>query len=291
MGRIAQTAKQLVAALLLCAAAPAQRVVPEGTLPAGTPHVYKRVDGRELKLYVVPAAGEGTRRPAIVLFHGGGWVGGTPAQFNHQAEYLASRGVTAVLVQYRLLARDTNDPPTVCVQDAKSAMRWVRGHAAELGIDPARIAAGGGSAGGHLAAFLGLMDGIDDPADDRAVSARANAMVLFNPVFDNGPGGWGAERVRDRYREFSPWHNVRAGAPPAIVFVGTQDDLLPVKTVLAFQQAMRDAGAKCEVKVYEGQKHGFFNYRDDNRYYRDTMIAADEFLASIGWLTGPPTLR
>lgn len=256
-------------------------------MPVGTPHVYKTVAGRELKLYVLsPKAGPGNqRRPAIVFFHGGGWVGGAPSQFNDMSEHFASRGMVAVQVEYRLLDKKKPDPPLVCVQDAKSAMRWVRAHAAELGIDPNRIASGGGSAGGHLAAFVGMVNGLDDPADDLSISPKSNAMLLFNPVFDNGPGGWGHERVGDRYREFSPFHNITSAAPPAIVFVGSQDKLLPSKTVLAFRDAMRKAGVRCEANIYEGQEHGFFNVANqDGRYFRETRDAADAFLVSLGWL-------
>ena len=132
------------------------------------------------------------------------------------------------------------------MNDAKSAMRWVRSHAAELGIDPNRIASGGGSAGGHLAAFVGMVEGKDDPQDDTKVSAKSNAMCLFNPVFDNGPGGWGTERVGDRYQEFSPAHNITKDDPPAIVFLGSQDKLIPVKTLETFKANMEKAGVRCE---------------------------------------------
>jgi acetyl esterase/lipase len=262
--------------------------------PRGQAYVYKRVDDRDLTLYVTkPDAWKPSdRRPAIVFFHGGGWVGGKPGQFTEHSKYFASRGMVAVQVEYRLLDRESNDPPIVCVRDAKSAMRWVRSRAETLGVDPERIASAGGSAGGHLAAFVGMVDGGDDPTDDLSVSAKSNAMVLFNPVFDNGPEGWGSQRVGDRYKEFSPFHNISQDDPPAIVFLGTEDKLIPVKTATDFEAAMKKTGIHCELLLFEGKPHGFFNHgRYQNEPYYKTVVAADKFLASLGWLEGPPTLK
>lgn len=258
--------------------------------PAGEGAVFKKVDGRELRLWIVKPADwkAADQRPAVVFFYGGGWVGGAPGQFNVQSLYLATRGIVCVQAQYRLLDKKGTEPPVVCCRDAKSAMRWVRSHAKQLGIDPNRIASAGGSAGGHLAAFVGMVEGTDEPADDKTVSPKANAMLLFNPVFDNGPGGWGEARVGKRFKEFSPVHNISSGAPPAIVFLGTQDKLIPVKTVKDFKANMQKAGSRCEAFFYEDQPHGFFN-RDP--WQTRTLIEADKFLASLGWLTGPPTLK
>lgn len=258
--------------------------------PIGEARIYKTVGDRALKLYIVKPDGWKAQdtRPALVLFHGGGWVGGTPALLNPQAEYFSTRGMVCALVEYRLLKDKPGAPPTECIQDAKSAMRWVRSHAAELGIDPHRIGAGGGSAGGHLAAFTGLVDGLDDPADDLPVSPKPNALVLFNPVFNLGPGQYGQARVGERFKEFSPAHNITASAPPAIVFLGTKDKLIPVATVEEFKAGMERVGVRCEVRFYEGQPHGFFNREP---YRTRTLIEADKFLASLGWLQGPPKVQ
>ena len=175
---------------------------------------YKTVDAQKLKIHISKPADwkPADTRPAVVFFHGGGWVGGKPGQFDAHCEHLTKRGMVCFQVQYRLLSKDqsTGDrTPTKCIHDAKSAMRWVRSRAIEFGIDPNRIASGGGSAGGHLAAFLGTTDGTDDPNGDALPSARANAMLLFNPVYNNGPNesglkAWGTSRVGDRFKEFSP---------------------------------------------------------------------------------------
>lgn len=252
--------------------------------------VYKEIDGTELKMYIEkPADWQATdSRPAIVFFFGGGWVGGSPSQFAPQSEYFASRGMVGIRVQYRVIPKGNDGPPVICCNDAKSAMRYVRAHALELGIDPDRIAAAGGSAGGHLAAFTSMVDGQDDAQDDTSVSPRAQAMVLFNPVFDNGPeDGWGTKRVGDRYPEFSPAHNISADDPPAIVFLGSEDNLIKVSVLERFAKKMAEAGVRCEPVVYKGVGHGFFNKEP---YRSMTLIAADRFLVSLGWLEGEPTI-
>jgi acetyl esterase/lipase len=141
----------------------------------------KKIADVELKLYVTKPKDwkASDNRPAIVFFHGGGWVGGAPGQFTEHSKYFASRGLVCVQAQYRLLDKKKNDPPIICINDAKSAMRWVRSRADELGIDPNRIASGGGSAGGHLAAFVGLAEGVDDPKDDlhRVSQVKRHAAI------------------------------------------------------------------------------------------------------------------
>ncbi len=272
----------LLAAPLACAGAT------EPPSIAGEPHVYKRVGEADLRLWVArPGQWQpDDRRPAIVFFHGGGWIGGKVTQFEEHARHFVDRGAVCFLAHYRFVPRDDGTPPTVCIQDARSAMRWVRARAGEFGIDPQRIAAAGGSAGGHLAAHAALVDALDDPSDDLAVSPRPDALLLFNPVLDNGPGGFGASRVRERIAEFSPAHNVAPGAPPTVLFLGTEDKLIPVATLELFRDRMRAAGARCDLHIYEGQAHGFFNPSRSIEHFTRTLQTADEFLQSLGWL--PP---
>ena len=246
--------------------------------------VYKKVGDRELSLHIEKPADwkAGDKRPAMVFFFGGGWVAGTANQFRPQSEYLAGRGIVGIRVEYRTIPKGDKGPPLVCCADAKSAMRFVRGHASELGVDPSRIAGAGGSAGGHLAAFTALVDGLDDTADDTKISCKPDALVLFNPVFNNGPGQWGHERVGERFKEFSPAHNISKSAPPTTVFLGDSDKLIPVSVLREFEAAMKAAGARCDAHVYAGGAHGFFNKEP---HLSQTMEAMDKFLVSLGWLT------
>ncbi len=245
--------------------------------------VYKKVDDRELKLHIEKPADwkPDDRRPAVVYFFGGGWVGGTPEQFRPQSEYFSRRGVVGFRVEYRTIPKGEKGPPLVCCADAKSAMRYVRCHAAELGVDPARIAAAGGSAGGHLAAFTALVTGLDDPADDIKISCRPNALLLFNPVFNNGPGQWSHERLGGRFREFSPAHNIDKGAPPTCVFLRDSDKLIGVPVLREYEAAMKATGARCYAHLYSGAPHGFFN---NEPHKSQTTAEADKFLVSLGWL-------
>src|SRR6185436_11894787 len=130
---------------------------------------YKTVGETKLALYVFNPEGHkaSDTRPAIVFFFGGGWTSGSPAQFEQQCRYLASRGMVAMTADYRVASRH-QVKAAQCVADAKSAIRYVRAHAKELGVDPKRIAAGGGSAGGHIAGCTGTLPGLDEPGEDKA---------------------------------------------------------------------------------------------------------------------------
>ncbi|MDD4872255.1 MAG: alpha/beta hydrolase, partial [Kiritimatiellae bacterium] len=267
-------------------------VMAQGRTIAGKPYVYKKVGERELKLYVVNPTDwkSEDKRPAIVFYHGGAFIGGSPSQFNEHAKYLASRGMVVVLVEDRFVSKKkAMEFPIVCIQDARSAMRWVRSHAGELGIDPNRVASGGGSAGGYLAAAVGMMDGNDDPQDDLKVPAKSNAMVLFNPLLDMQQFAPCTGPAAEQSKELSPINNISAGDPPGIIFFGSEDKL--GSCVNDFKAKMEKAGTRCEVRIYEGQKHGFFNYgKNENKYYLETLGEVDKFLASLGLLSGPPTL-
>lgn len=278
--------------LFLGLIAPAQAAATDEPA-AGTPLpqptrevVYKRAGDATLKLGIFEPEEirPGQTYPALVLFFGGGWTSGTPSQFYPQCAWFASRGMIAITPDYRTAKKD-HVSPRECVEDAKSAMRWIRAHAAELHLDPQRIAAGGGSAGGHLAAATACITAYDAAGDDLTVSPRPDALVLFNPVLDNGPDNYGYDRVKDYYQTFSPAHNVRPGLPPTLIMVGTKDQLIPGKTMENYRAAMLKAGNRCELIFYPDQVHGFFNFRDGhNPYYDQTLAAADAFLVSTGFL-------
>lgn len=246
---------------------------------------YKKFGDVVLNLHVFEPKGHKPtdKRAAIVFFFGGGWNGGSPTQFYPHCTHLAEKGVFAAAAEYRVKSRN-GTTPFECVKDGKSAVRYLRANAVNLGIDPDRIAAGGGSAGGHVAAATATVPELNESGEDRSVSERPNALVLFNPVYDNGPNGYGYSRVQDRYQEISPFHNIRKGMPPAIVFLGTKDKLIPVSTAEAFKKKMEQVGSRSELMLFEGASHGFFNHgRGDGSAYIQTVAAMDKFLDSLGY--------
>jgi acetyl esterase len=289
--------------LLLCTIASlltsARIQITGSKVPADTSNIrteiYKTVGTLELKMKLIYPSNHKASKPlpAIAFFFGGGWVSGSINQFMAHAGYLASRGMIAVLVDYRVKSRHHTSPVDAAT-DAKSAIRYLRANAGRLGIDPSHLAAGGGSAGGHLAAVTGNAPGLDQPGEDLSVSSKPNALILFNPVFDNGPNGYGFEACggEAHYREISPIDNIRKGAPPTIVFLGTSDKLIPVAVAQNYKKLMEEAGSRCDLFLYEGQQHGFFNKgKEGDKYFIKTLYQCDIFLTSLGYLKGKPTFK
>jgi len=225
----------------------------------------------------------------IVFFFGGSWNKGDPSHFYPQAAHYASKGIVSVCPDYRTKNRHGTEP-LVCDTDAKSAIRWVRSHAGELGIDPNRIAASGGSAGGQVAASTGMTEAFNDPNDDKNISPKPAALILFNPVCDNGPpDGFGYERVKDYWQDFSPMNNINKNTPPTVIFLGKKDTLFPSAKAEEYRKLMAQAGVRCELYLYKGRTHGFFNYRNgENEDYYDTLEKTEKFLISIGFLSPEP---
>jgi acetyl esterase/lipase len=248
-------------------------------------HVYKKTPEGELLLHCfLPADWKPSdQRPVIVFFFGGGWKNGSFEQFAPQSRYFASRGIVAISADYRILNKHKTKPDRA-VEDAKSAIRWVRANAAKLGIDPEKVIAGGGSAGGHLAAATALVTKFD-AADDAKASAVPNALVLFNP-FLNGTGrtieGSDGSNIAEA---ISPTLYLKKGAPPTILFFGTSDAL--ANHGREFIAKAKPLGVRAELYTAEGLPHGFFNR---SPWCEATARQADLFLTSLGYLKGDPTI-
>lgn len=237
--------------------------------------VYRTASQGELALDVFAPEGDGGPAPALVFFFGGGWKSGTTTQFHPHCAHFAARGAWCACAEYRVSERH-GTTPWESVEDAVTALRYVRTHAGSLGVDPARIVAAGGSAGGHLAACTAFVDGGEE---------RPAALVLFNPVIDLSPERYTQVGAGERRLAISPLHHVGADLPPTCLFLGDRDHLIPAASAADYRERMTAVGVRCDLHSYGGQAHGFFNFEDGgNPYFRDCLLAADGFLTGLGIL-------
>jgi acetyl esterase len=269
--------------LFLSSQAHAERV----SGPPGKVYTYKETkEGeRELEVYFPKDHSAATEAvPCIIFFHGGGWSGGSRDAFKYQCAYFASRGIVAVTVTYRLTnkkdkatMKGKESPKRLCIPDAKSAIRWVKQHANDLGVDPDRLIVSGGSAGGHIGLIATSHSELNHPDDPKGLNTTVAARVLFNPALSSGDAN---------DPEIDVIQHLKPGAPPTIAFFGSKDTWLKGWTP-AYEKWKSLENTLIEVQIAEGQSHAFFN----SQPWADlTLIAADQFLQKQGLLTGPPTL-
>lgn len=244
--------------------------------------VYKKVKERELRLHLFNPNGfkKSDARPCFIAFHGGGWLKGEPRRFYPIIDEFVKRGMVGISAEYRLV--DTIAGITVfdCVKDANSVIRYARQHANELGVDPQKIIVSGGSAGAHLAVGTALFDVINEVNDYLDVSTVPDALVLYYPVIDTSPDGYGAKRIGKQWRQLSPLHNVKQGLPPMIIFHGTSDKVTPFRGAKNFQDVMIRAGNRCELIVKEGGIHGYMMF--EKKYYEEAILQTITFLENCG---------
>jgi acetyl esterase/lipase len=253
--------------------------------------VYKEIDGVSLEMTMYkPQVSSNVKLPAIVFFFGGGWVSGSPSQFELHAEYLATRGIIAFCPDYRTKSRHSTTP-FESVMDAKSAVRYLKSHGNELGIDTGKIVASGCSAGGHLAACTAVIKNVNETMDDMSISAVPKALVLFNPVLDTGKKGYGREKLNGREFELSPVHHITASVPTTLIMHGMADKTVPYENSIRFNYLMKQQGNKSILEGYKKQDHGFFNYSRSPKYFKKTLSKTEIFLEENGFLRGESWLN
>ncbi|UCG52810.1 MAG: alpha/beta hydrolase [Candidatus Latescibacterota bacterium] len=244
--------------------------------------VFKTVDGVTLDAFIYrPRDSEaGEKRTALAFFHGGGWSLGKPEWGDWQCRHFSSLGLVCVSFQYRLKTQH-GVTPLESIADAKSAIRWMRQNAHDLGIDPNKIVGSGFSDGGHLATCTVMIDRFDEPDEDHTVSSAANALMLWSTPVKIIADSWFDEILRGRAESSAcdPAQHIKPGLPPSIVFQGTMDDQVPPRTVQEFVSEMKKAGNRCDLHIYEGQTHLEWGKNGD-----DVLAKMDQFLISIGFL-------
>jgi acetyl esterase/lipase len=246
--------------------------------------MYKKAAGRELKLHVFEPEGfkSTDKRPCYIVIHGGGWRGGQASRMYPFAEHFAKLGMVGVSVEYRLLGKEPGNTVFDCVKDGRSAVRYVRAHASEFGIDPQQIVVSGGSAGGHVAVSTALFDAVNEEGEDTSVSPVPNALILLFPVIDTSALGYGQAKIGERWKELSPVDHVKPGVPPTLTFHGTGDTVTPFAGAKRFHEDMLKAGNRSELVVNEGGVHGYL--MGTAPLYDECMARSEAFLRSLSFI-------
>ncbi len=243
--------------------------------------IYKRAGKYELEVYIwLPENwNRSDRRGAIAFFHGGGWECGKPSWGQLQCEDLAGRGYVAMSFEYRLIT-EHDATPVESMIDAKSAIRWLRQNARNYGVNPNQIAALGFSAGGHIAACTVTTDMYNEEHEDKRVSSRANALILWSAAVKTDKDKWFSEHLKGDFRkEYNPAGCVTKGLPPTIIFHRDRDYLVPLKYNRKFSQDMQKAGNRCDLHIYKGQGHLGWSRQN----VEDVRQKSDSFLMSLGF--------
>lgn len=235
-------------------------IVMAHALPGGaeevetTVHIYKAVNDTTLTLAVEHPTGEGPF-PVVVYIHGGTWSLGDYQQFEGHSRHLAARGVAGVRIHYRKAPQGAVLADTMA--DVLDAVEWVRQHAEEYSFDLSRLGIAGASAGAHLG-------GLAVPQVPETV-----AFVGVNGVYDIEAAEPNLRRLKfpfERYfgpiteehlREESPHHQIGIKPPPALLFHGTHDEIVPVTQSLKYANALHKRGGDARVILYAGEDHGY----------------------------------
>jgi acetyl esterase/lipase len=247
---------------------------------------YANPDNQHLMVNMArPKTGEGPF-PAILCIHGGGFRAGTREGYDGLIRQFARRGYVAVTVTYRLAPRY---PFPAAIYDVKAAVRWLRANAAKYHIDPARIGATGGSAGGHLAQFLGVTSDVKEfEGDEGNLDKSSTVAVVVNyygpsdftksygksvdaaevlPLFLGGD----LQQARQRHILSSPLYWVTPHAAPTLCVHGTKDNYVAYEQATWLVDRLKAAGVEAELLTLEGAGHGFAG--EDARKADEAMFA------------------
>lgn len=272
-------------ALAALAVVPASGQSSSAQVPDGKVYVYKNSDDlvREMEVYFPKDHDQAEEPvPGVIMFHGGGWTGGKRQQFQYVCHYLASRGLVAATVTYKFSPKKYDGPGSgkrICITDAKSAIRWFKQNAEQLGIDPQRVIAGGGSAGGHISLLATTNPGLNDTQDPAEIDTSVAAYLLFNPAF-------ALSDSQDPEVDFLK--HLNSNLKPAIFFFGSKDKKW-LEGWGSVHEKLKSLGSNShEYWFAENQKHGFFNKQP---WAEITAAACDKFLSKLGLIEGEPTFQ
>lgn len=223
--------------------------------------IYKVVDGKKLRLLVLKPSVRNPKTSAMVWIHGGAWVAGTPDRYTPHLRYAADLGTVGIAIEYRLIAapgkaNDTNNKNTVedCLADCADAIKFIRNHADELGIDATKIIVIGDSAGGHLALCLGTLN--------LPAMSKANIVINCNGISDMRLDKWlkyipSGSNQNERATNLSPINFLDSGDVPILTLNGQKDQVVTPEEAETFFNACKKVGIDTEIVLFPDMRHAF----------------------------------
>lgn len=252
---------------------------------------YKDLGWKELTMRIYNSKDEGNSNPCLLFIHGGGWETRAVNQYMHYAWYFSNKGYITAALEYRVFNDSSVVTPQDEIEDAKSAVRYIRENAEELRIDPEKIVVVGMSAGGHLAASTVFIEGFDAPGENTEVSSEPNALMMQNPAIDLSESGWvdGNHLLGDDWLKLSPLHHVDSdcNSVPSLLMSGSADNLTPVSGMKEWDLRYHKRGCESYLYIFEGRGHGFGNYAENksgegHRDFIYSLYLMQNFLAATG---------
>jgi acetyl esterase/lipase len=238
-------------------------------IPDGVRYVPDQVyghDGHDLTMHLFSREDPGERRPGVVLIHGGGFVEGFAEMLLRYAAHLAAAGYVTASIEYRLAGES---PFPASLEDSKCAVRWMRAHADEIGLDAERLAVAGNSAGGYLAAMVGSTPGLHEGrGGSPEASSAVAAVVLWYPAIDIRPSitselagiavaaYFGRTPGEDEAAAASPV-TFAAAAPPTLTLTGAADPIILVDQLRDYHARLAAAGVPERLVEFAGLGHSF----------------------------------
>ncbi len=242
--------------------------------------IYKKVGDFQLEAHIFKPKGhkKTDKSPVYAFFHGGGWALGTPEWGYKNCKRYQEKGMISVSFEYRLI--DIHGSNIInCIEDAKSAILWLRKEANSLGIDPGKIVAAGFSAGGHLAASTAIMDHFEI-LDSFGFSAIPDAFITHSATYNTTKSNFFKRQSNGNSESISTFHNTKKGLPPSISFHGTSDHLAPISEFTEYRDKMEYLGNDFEYKIFEGVGHFF----SDSNAHNEVGELTDSFLEKLGYI-------
>ena len=243
--------------------------------------------GRKEKLDLYFPSGDfRSNRPAVVFIHGGGFTGGDKAEYRSASVSadLCRAGYVVVSCNYVLGPKSKEGVWPQNIADCRNAVRWVRAHAKELGVNPDKIAVAGGSAGGYLALMVGLSDDKTGPGGDPTAkhSAKVSAVIDMYGVVSFAKRGKGEVPGTSPAEQaaYLPESQCDAQDPAVLILHGTADSTVDIAQSDDMAKALRSAKTPYEYIVVEGAPHTFDLHPKGKGWKRTGVVAGAEVSSS-----------